>query len=193
VDRRSEIDALIEQYTPLANSLAARLRGLWAHRNRDELQQIAKIALWHAIEDYDARKGVPISAWITLIVGRRLVDQIRDHGPHKRSGIARFTMASIEDYRLGRGDQRQEEMPIVDHRETPIDHVYAAETFDSLLVDVPVRYREWARMYYLDGLRLKDIGRCFGKSESLVSQVFTRHITPRLRARARQYARGGLA
>jgi RNA polymerase sigma-B factor len=75
--RRTDRDALVERYRPLALSLARRYATIG---DRDDLEQVAMIGLIHAIERFDPSRGLAFSSFATPTILGDLKRHFRDLG-----------------------------------------------------------------------------------------------------------------
>jgi RNA polymerase sigma-B factor len=74
---RAEREALVEQYMPLARSLAARYRH--TGESFDDLSQVASIGLLKAIDRYDPRRQTAFSTFAVPTILGELRRHLRDH------------------------------------------------------------------------------------------------------------------
>jgi RNA polymerase sigma-B factor len=75
--RRADRDALVERFLPLAHSLARRYP---AGSEREDVDQIACLALVKAVERFDPAKGTAFSSFATPTILGEIKRYFRDHG-----------------------------------------------------------------------------------------------------------------
>lgn len=75
---RSAVDLLMEAYMPLANRVLERISiRLPSHVAVDDLLQAALVALYKAIENFDAQRGVPFEGYAYPRIRGAILDELR--------------------------------------------------------------------------------------------------------------------
>jgi RNA polymerase sigma-B factor len=93
-------DRLVERHLPLVRSLAARYRNLG--EPFDDLVQVGTIGLIHAIDRYDAERGVPLAGYATPLILGEIRRHLRDRSsavriPRQVHDVQRRVAAAIAD------------------------------------------------------------------------------------------------
>ena len=81
---RADRDALAESYLPLARAVAARFTGRGIER--EDLEQVAALALLSALEQYDPERGTKFSTLAVPVMAGALRHELRDRGSLIRGG-----------------------------------------------------------------------------------------------------------
>lgn len=123
-----EVDALVESYLPLARRLALRYR--YSSIAREDLEQVAALALVKAARRFDRERGRSFAAFAVPTVLGELRRHIRDHGwamrvprglqeDFQRVGKAREVLTAS----LGRSPSPRE---VAEHTGEPVERVLEA-------------------------------------------------------------------
>jgi len=83
---KDEIEILLEEFRPFLNSRISRYSSQTDHDQQQELFSAAMIALYEAIQKYDAAKG-HFFPFANQVVSRRLIDHVRQLYRHKGQTI----------------------------------------------------------------------------------------------------------
>ena len=73
---RDEMDQLIKDYMPFINSRVARYSSHTEYDKREELQSVAMMSFYEAVQKYDAEKG-HFFPFVNRVVRARIIDSIR--------------------------------------------------------------------------------------------------------------------
>jgi len=128
-------DELLEAYLPLARALAAKFTGRGAER--EDLEQVAAIALLKALERFDPTRGFRFSTFAVPTVTGALRNHLRDQSGSMR--VPRDVREQL--YRLTRVQERFEQ----EHKRTPSAAELAEEmqiSPDELLILLDAAQRQ---------------------------------------------------
>lgn len=143
-----EREKLVLDYIPLANKLAwDRKKITPPNVTFDDLKSAAYMGLVDAANKYDAERGTPFGAYARIRIVGEIIDYLRQSWSNETS--CEEAIESAPD-------------------------VYTTN-FDELLEDItkPLTAigRKLIRMYYVEGLTMREIGDSEGITESRVSQI----------------------
>jgi RNA polymerase sigma factor (sigma-70 family) len=143
-----EREKLILDYMPLANKLAwDRTRVTPASVTFDDLKSAAYMGLVDAANKYDSSRGTPFGPYARIRISGEITDYLREIWSRETS--CEEVIETIPD-------------------------VYTVN-YDELLEDVTKSLtaigQKLVRMYYVEGLTMREIGESEGITESRVSQI----------------------
>ena len=179
---------LIEQYAPLATSVARRMRvPTGALMGRDDIESAALIGLIDAVDRYDPERGVPFEGYAGLRIRGAILDELRRLDDHTRGERqrARTVAADSEpeigaygatlslDMLLETGDR---DWAADDDSTDRYDHQDLRTRVESALKCLPPRQREVLARYYGDSLTLRESAMRMGISEARACQLHGRAI-----------------
>jgi RNA polymerase sigma factor for flagellar operon FliA len=184
-----------ETLPPDVVTLCMKKAHLFANRTPaeyDDLLQEALFAAWEALPRFDPSRGVLLTSWLHRRIQGALVDYVRGHNETVRvprlavkraAGGERPKSYSLESI-VGRGGQDTDDVRLGDFTE-PIEEGRPHEALETadfwrsslFLRCVPQKTRQAIRLYFRDGLTMKQAAEVLDLSESRVSQMITAGIT----------------
>lgn len=168
MERDRERDALIEQYTPLADRIARR-RSQRRGTDPAQVRSDARLALWRALQRHRPETGVPLLAFLRLQILRGVMDGLRVSGPFKRSKTRRFWALSLRP--VNSAWQSESEGDDWQPRVMPCGLLDASDEVAHFLKLLPPRSRTCVELYFLQSRTLLQIARELGTSESNASLI----------------------
>lgn len=155
--------ALVEQYMPLANSLAfKKKKNLPRHIDVEELQSAAYLGLVEAASRYDESRGTTFSTFAFPRINGAINDHLRSLG--------QISLLSLE---TSYGD---EEFTLKDTVAAK-NASEVEETLEVLTNELGEQAQDVLRCYYVDEYSMKEVGERYGVSESRISQLITSYKT----------------
>jgi RNA polymerase sigma-B factor len=125
--RAQDLDLLVERFLPLARHLARRYK---TSNEREDLEQVASLALVKSIERYDPDRGIAFTSFAVPTIVGELKRYFRDHGwtvrvPRTLQELAARVDAATETLarELGRAPTAEE---LAIHCETTVEQVLEA-------------------------------------------------------------------
>jgi RNA polymerase sigma factor for flagellar operon FliA len=179
---------LIERYTPLATSVARRMRVPTSPlMGRDDIESAAVLGLIDAVDRYDPDRGVPFEGYAGLRIRGAVLDELRRLDDHTRDERrrARIVVADTDpeigaygavlslDLLLESGDRDWAADDETDDRYESQDMRARVE---YALRSLPTRQREVLARYYGDSLTLRESAARMGISEARACQLHGRAI-----------------
>lgn len=160
----TERDVLITSNMNLARRMAcAQKRRLGPGIELDDLIQAAYAGLVDAANRY-CEGEVPFVGYATIRIFGEIKDFLRGQGVGKKSsnkrGIHHFVQFELDDE--GRS------------METRLE-ARSGEQFQEITESLPQQGQDILRMYFLDGMKLRQIGERLGVGEARVSQLLTKY------------------
>lgn len=150
--------ALVETHIALANKIASQKKKcLPRHIDIEELRSAAYLGLVEAASRFDATKGVAFSTFAYPRIWGAIIDHLRQFSMH---------MVSLDSQSEDDGSLAE----TVAAPTAPADKEEVLEVVSSGLGD---QAKEVLRMYFCDGVQMKEVGRRLGVTESRVSQLLT--------------------
>jgi RNA polymerase sigma factor FliA len=186
-DRASRC-ALIERYTPLATSVARRMRvPTGALMGRDDVESAALIGLINAIDRYDPDRGVPFEGYAGLRIRGAILDELRGLDDHTRGErrrarevpedsepeIGAYGATLSLDLLLETGDR---DWAADDEAVGESDNQDLRARVEGALDCLPPRQREVLARYYGESLTLRESAVRMGISEARACQLHGRAI-----------------
>lgn len=185
-DRWSDqVVALLPAIEQIAWQVGKRLPATISH---EDLVQAGAAAAWEAMPRWDPARGVKLQTWILPRVRGGMIDFLRETGYLMHGGR-----------RSGRVEKRQHlEARDPDSGKLLFDAPDAAaaeaerlrdagENFAALLKGLNQTERLIVVLYFVDGLKMREIGEQLDLSESRVSQLMSSLLTRLAPIAARQY------
>jgi RNA polymerase sigma-B factor len=156
-------DRLIEDHLGLARRLARRHAG--RGEALDDLEQVGAVALIHAVDRFDARRGVPFEAYAAAIIQGELQCHLRD-----RSTVVRIPRRVRRERPLA----AVEPLPLPDAQPAPADALGAAEArldLRNAIARLDAREQRAVALRYLVDLPRAEVARRLGLSEVTTARV----------------------
>lgn len=179
-------NAIVERYLPLLHRVSgAAQRRLPRHVQYGDLVGAASVALIRCVPTYQPERGT-FGAWAAQKMGYAIVDYCRgeDHVPRKERLKKKplrqlFSLnflldgANVSNKGEHAGHGLRENLDwlteLADTRTQGFEKVDEADAFKRLIRGLPKRTRTMFWLYYVEELRMKQVGEAVGLSESSVS------------------------
>lgn len=150
----------------------------------EDLAQAGFFGLVEACERFDPNAGTAFNTFARYRIHGAIWDWLRSARVVGRGVREVPFMHSLDALR---SPQDSEWSDVVVDRSGPTEDEIARtsdELLSALARDLEPRDAKFARLYYVDGVTLREIARRHGLTESRVSQILSRKIDPSLRRRA---------
>ena len=166
----SERNVLVENYLPLAESMAFKIaRSCPRHVSVDELKSAAYFGLVDASRRYDPTILGAFGPYARKRIWGELVDCVRSVTWGKKGHKKRVTSADFSD----ESDPHYEDLIGESEAE---EQICSAEFFQKLTSNVSSVARDIIFMYHVESLTMKAIGQRVGLSIGRVSQILSASI-----------------
>jgi RNA polymerase sigma factor (sigma-70 family) len=147
----------------------------------DELLGEAQLALTYGASLYDASKGVPFGAYVTLVIRHRLVQAVTIWRRGGRLAHVRFT-----DLEVVTGEEEGPSYdPACPRTREPVQEAGDRELLEHIRRTMPRRWFTLLQMYFVEEHTLEEIGNRVGVSRERVRQLLDLAL-----ARARRHWKG---
>lgn len=174
-------DYLLRQYTAVVKQEVRTLYLIGA--DSEDLIQEGMIALFKAIHDYDADKGMSFSSFARLCISRQVYSSItamtrKKHAP--LNTYLSFHLPSTEDSNVTLG----ETIKATEYETNPEEMLLMEERISNIktqFVQKLSKMEHQVLQYYLDGMGYVDIARKLGKTPKSIDNAIQR-----IRAKLRQ-------
>ncbi|MGN0243427.1 MAG: sigma-70 family RNA polymerase sigma factor [Lachnospiraceae bacterium] len=174
-------DYLLRQYTAVVKQEVRTLYLIGA--DSEDLIQEGMIALFKAIHDYDAKKGMSFSSFARLCISRQVYSSItamtrKKHAP--LNTYLSFHLPSTEDSNVTLG----ETLRATEYETNPEEMLLMEERIANIktqFVQKLSKMEQQVLQYYLDGMGYVDIARKLGKTPKSIDNAIQR-----IRAKLRQ-------
>lgn len=165
------IVSLLADCAPFARIAARKLRraALYAGIETADLESVALAGLWLWLE----RRGyrvLPDAALLKRVATIACIDWLRRYGPVKRTDTRRYDarqLSQLEREKLARAQE------VTRYTEGAFERVDLADECEHRLRRLPQQHRQACRLYYLDNLTMREVGKQIGVCESRVSQIIS--------------------
>lgn len=159
----SERDALVRDHMGLAEKIARKKkRGLPRHIDLEDLISAAYLGLVESVNKFDPDSGVPFSGFAFRRVLGSIQDYLRKLGVGSR-GDNSEGIRHMGQFDVNKQGQSGESFLMSEYR----------MGFDEITDGVSPLGKELLHLYYIDGLKLKQIGERIGVTEARVSQLLS--------------------
>lgn len=147
-------------FQPMINSFVWKWQGRY---DADDIRSICESYLWKAYEKYDYTTGVGFPHYANIVIGRRLIDELRKLRKHSEVLSLNYIMSTEE------GSIEYQEL-ILDTRDD-IGNVENKLKVDNLAKMLTVLEKQVFDGLYTDDKKQKTIAKELNTSESSVSQI----------------------
>ncbi len=174
-DSGARPEELFARHYAMSQQIADHLsRRLPDHLSRDDIRQEAAVGLWDAARRFDPARNVSFAAFAGRRVTGRVLDYVReaDHLSRAHRQDVKAGRAFKVEYKSIHGIDSER---LSDRRERQSEIIEARDTFAELCRRVRPKVRQ-VLFLRVDGLTMKQIGERVGRSESMVSMMFTEAI-----------------
>jgi RNA polymerase sigma factor (sigma-70 family) len=164
---REELERLIAQWRPLSVKVARSFgrTSLGGRLDFAELEAAALVGLWQLLSSWDEDSSP--GPFLCSALPWKMTEYLRTHGPrHYRSGRARYEERQLS--QLADPRKRGHLYDVADDR-YPLTAVDARDEAEAMLSAVPQPERDMLRLYFFDGLTLKEVGDRYGLHLTTVS------------------------
>jgi RNA polymerase sigma factor (sigma-70 family) len=139
----------------------------------EELQGEARLALVYAASLYDAEKGVPFGAYITMVVRHRLVQAV---SLWRRGG--RLDHIRLTDLRAHNSEEDGQAFePVCPHHREAEEDAALQELVDRIRRIMPDRWFLLLELYFVREYTLEEIGEQFHISRERVRQLLAKAVS----------------
>lgn len=151
-------DALIEQYMPLANKLAfLQKRRIPNHIDVEELKSAAYLGLVEAASRFDTSRGISFTTYAYPRIFGAIKDYLRSLGPICKSLDDDDNDMAIKDTLYAKEEARDD----------------FDDSIEVIGKDLGTDTKSMLRLYFVEDMSMKDVGRQFDVSESRVCQLIS--------------------
>jgi RNA polymerase sigma factor (sigma-70 family) len=164
-------DAMIAQYMPVAQRIAASKKKCLPTVDIDELRSAAYLGLVEAANRYNADQGEFLRYALSRIIGA-VQDYLRSLGFGSKGSTSRGckSFVSLDKVNTCTGEAFVDALP---SRKT----IDLRIIFDEITEQLPPQGKNVLWQYFIEGRNLKEIGVGLGLTESRVSQLLSKYKT----------------
>lgn len=170
-------DAIITNYETLVKNVIKK-RGFFLHDGEnDDLMQEGRMAIYHAIKNYDESRGAKFFSYAKIIIDRRLQNYIKKTNA-QNTRINSFALSLSESEKPSSQDNKnQVYLPVKHPSASPEEKVISDENIKNLLTDIKSKLSDFEKEIVslaINGYTYTEIAKLLKKTEKSIDNGLTR-------------------
>jgi RNA polymerase sigma factor for flagellar operon FliA len=173
----------IVEYMPLVRAIARHLsEHLPLQVDIEDLEQEGVLGLMDAVKRFDPSQNVPFVSYAKFRIRGAIIDYLRSIDPLSRDTRRKVKQAesdfgktiSLDATTEHRDTALKESRIVADPKPLELENLMRAEesaAIDRAIAKLKPRWQEAVRLYYFEGLSMKEAGAQMGLNESRISQI----------------------